>query len=175
MSWILTYTGRRFDPINPDPEQIDPVDIAHALSHMCRFNGHCRHFYSVAQHSVLVSQNVPDADALAGLLHDASEAYIADITRPVKPHLTNYHEIEQKLQQAIAERFGIEAETPSIVKYADVVLLATEKRDLMPEHPDPWPVLDAVPPLDDVIEPWSSAASKMMFLNRLECLEWNRE
>lgn len=164
MSWILTYTGRRFDPLNPDPALIDPLDIAHALANMCRFNGHCRQFYSVAQHSVLVSQIVPETEALHGLLHDASEAYIADITRPVKPHLQNYREIEERIEAAVAERFGIPVEMPSTVKLADVVLLATEKRDLMPEHPDPWPVLDGIRPMAEVIDPWTPDAARYMFM-----------
>lgn len=168
MSWILTYTGRRLDPLAPDPAQIDPLDIAHALANLCRFNGHTKRFYSVAQHSVLVARHVPCQFALEGLLHDATEAYIADVTRPVKPHLLNYQVIEHNLHRAIASRFGIPANLPNAVKTADVVLLATEKRDLMPDHGDPWPVLDGVEPLADTIEPWSPEEAKYMFMEAFE-------
>ncbi|HKK06533.1 MAG TPA: hypothetical protein VKA50_11875 [Gammaproteobacteria bacterium] len=100
MSWILTYTGRRVDLLDPDPATIEPEDIAHALSNMCRFNGHCRHFYSVAEHSWHVALLVSRENALQGLMHDAAEAYVADITRPLKPYLTNYaafRELNQEL------------------------------------------------------------------------------
>ena len=74
--WIQTYLGIQFWPLDPRPEEVMLFDIAHSLSNMCRFTGHCREFYSVAQHSVIVSQNVPREDAAWGLLHDASEAYM---------------------------------------------------------------------------------------------------
>ncbi|MFG0247924.1 MAG: phosphohydrolase, partial [Phycisphaeraceae bacterium JB051] len=79
MSWIQTYTGKAFYPLREDPGIIDIRDIAHALSLQCRFNGHCSDFYSVAQHSVHVSEVVPQAFALWGLLHDAAEAYMSDL------------------------------------------------------------------------------------------------
>ena len=104
--FIQTFTGRMFWPIDPQPDEVDIEDIAHALSNVCRFCGHTREFYSVAQHSVLVSEIVPAAFALEGLLHDATEAYISDVARPVKPYLTNYKEIEINLYRAIAKRFN---------------------------------------------------------------------
>src|SRR5271165_7548492 len=82
--WIQTYTGRVMYPLDPRPEEINIIDIAHALSNLCRFTGHVRTFYSVAEHSVRVSQHCDPKDALWGLLHDASEAYLADMSRPMK-------------------------------------------------------------------------------------------
>jgi 5'-deoxynucleotidase YfbR-like HD superfamily hydrolase len=84
MSWIQTYQGGCFEPFNPHPDQIHIRDIAHALALTCRFTGHCLDFYSVAQHSVMVSQIVSHKHALAGLLHDASEAYLTDVASPIK-------------------------------------------------------------------------------------------
>ena len=81
---MVTYTGKEFYPLDPNPADIDIKDIAHALSNCCRFAGHIKSFYSVAQHSVIVSELCEPENALAGLLHDASEAYLSDIARPVK-------------------------------------------------------------------------------------------
>ena len=138
-SWIQTYSGRRFNPTNPNADAIVIQDIAHSLSMQCRFSGHCSSFYSVAQHSVLVSYLCDQEDAFWGLLHDASEAYLVDIPRPLK-HSGNfdaYLKFEKIMQKAICKRFGLPQKEPPSVKYADTLVLATEARDLMsPRHPD---------------------------------------
>ena len=108
--FITTYTGVRFTPLNPDKEQICIFDIAHSLSLLCRANGHCQHFYSVAQHCVNCAKEAKARGfsprvQLACLLHDGSEAYISDITRPVKKNLKQYIEIEKHLQEQVYERF----------------------------------------------------------------------
>ena len=110
MSCIRTYTGIMFDPLAPDPDLIDLVDIAHALSLLCRANGHFRTFYSVAQHSVNCMEEARARGhsrrvQLACLLHDASEAYLSDVTRPVKQELPRYLEIEEPLQNVIWEKY----------------------------------------------------------------------
>jgi 5'-deoxynucleotidase YfbR-like HD superfamily hydrolase len=105
-NWIQTFTGRQFWPLDPRPEDIELLDIAHALANKCRYTGHTRSFYSVAQHSVLVSEIVPAADAHWGLLHDASEAYLPDVARPVKRELAGFQEIENRLMGCVAERDG---------------------------------------------------------------------
>lgn len=139
LSYITTYSGKDFDPINPDIEQIDLIDIAHALSLMCRGNGQVRHFYSVAQHCI---NCVEEARArglsarvqLACLLHDASEAYITDVTRPIKPYLTNYLEIEERLQNIIYNHFISEPITTGEreqVQQIDDCLLVAEFQELM--------------------------------------------
>lgn len=106
MSSIKTYTGVMFEPLNPNLELIDILDIAHALSMLCRANGHFRSFYSVGQHCIncmkeAVARGYSERVQLACLLHDASEAYLSDVTRPVKQELPKYLEIEKPLQDAI--------------------------------------------------------------------------
>ncbi len=142
--WIQTFTGRKFYPLRPRAEDVDIEDIAQALSNICRFTGHTTCFYSVAQHSVHVSANCPPEVALWGLLHDASEAYLADVARPVKrtPEFAHYKVIERRVMEAICERFELHSPIePEEVKVADNRMLATEARDLMgPKHPDwVWP------------------------------------
>ena len=142
MSWIQTFTGKKFDLLNPDPEMVCIRDIAHSLSHICRFGGHTDRFYSVAQHSLIVSQCCQPWDALWGLLHDASEAYVGDITRPLKYELPEYSQIERRIQATIATRFGLIGRDPNEflrtrerVKFWDDTVLATEARDLLQRPP----------------------------------------
>ena len=168
--WILTSTGRRFPLLAPKPEDIDIEDIAHALSHVCRFAGHVREFYSVAQHSVLVSYRVPREHQLAALLHDASEAYVGDVTRPLKPLIPGYSSIEVGVMSAVLSRFGLPTEIPSCVHRADMQMLATERRDLMPQDDSRWPCLAGIDPHDEMIAPWSPASAKRMFLFRFGVL-----
>lgn len=167
MSYILTHTGRIFYPLDPNPADVDIEDIAHALSQQCRFTGHTREFFSVAQHSVIVANQLRgDATlALVGLLHDASEAYLADISTPVKRALHNYEGIEMGLWRAIAERFCLPDHWLSAVKTADLMSLATERRDLMPYHPGEWDVLEGIRPLPERIMPLSPVAAKRLFMH----------
>jgi len=104
MTWILTRTGRRFDLLAPKADQVSTLDIAHALSQLCRFNGHTSRHYSVAQHSLLVASIVPAEHQLAALLHDATEAYVGDMTRPLKALLPDFSAIEHGIWLAICER-----------------------------------------------------------------------
>ena len=132
-TWITTYTGVKFYPLNPNPDDIRTVDIAHALSNQCRFAGHVIDYYSVAQHSVQVSKHCDERDALWGLLHDAAEAYLTDIPRPVKhtPDLEGFRQIEDKIMLAVCERYDLEPVMPVSVKKADTVELVTEAEWLM--------------------------------------------
>lgn len=167
---ILTASGRYFDFTGLDPSVIDINDIAHALSHTCRFNGHTKTFYSVAEHSVLVSYEVPPEHAFEGLMHDAAEAYTGDIPLPLKKILPDYQAIEERVEAAVKAKFDLAPETPACVKEADMVLLATEKRDLMPPTDVDWPCLDGVEPLGTVISPLTPMAARHYFINRFLAL-----
>lgn len=137
-TWIQTYTGKQFWPLNPNKEAICIEDIAHALSMICRFNGHSKHFYSVAEHSVLVSKNVNPVYAFDGLMHDSAEAYISDLGKPVKNEINGYENIESNLKQAIYEKFKIYDFDNWAVKEVDERILVDEMEQLMPNQPDDW-------------------------------------
>jgi uncharacterized protein len=180
-SFIQTASGRRVDPFAPRPEDLDVEDIAVALSNQCRFGGHIRAFYSVAQHALIVSQLVEEhggdaVDCLWGLLHDASEAYLLDLPHPIK-HRSElgrlYRAAESGLQAAICERFGLPADPPEGLKALDRALLATERRALAQEawH---WPELEDVAPLELEIEPLAPDAAAAVFLERYAELERRR-
>lgn len=131
---IYTYSGVSFSPLSPSMDDISSVDIAHALSYTCRANGHFRSFYSVAQHCLSCVEEarlrgLPRHIQLACLLHDASEAFISDITRPVKRQLTEYTVIEKRLQDVIYRRFGLDPEDEELltaVKEIDDAMLYHE-------------------------------------------------
>lgn len=136
--WIQTYTGKAFWFPDITANEIDIHDIAHSLAMQCRFNGHSNRFYSVAQHSVLVSRIVPSENALAGLLHDASEAYLTDIPSPLKKMslFAEYRLAEKSLQERIYRHFGLREDEPKTVKFADYVMGCNEAEKLMsPLHP----------------------------------------
>jgi hypothetical protein len=168
-AWIQTASGGIFHILNPQQSEILITDIAHALSMMCRFTGHVRRFYSVAEHSVHASRIVPPQDALWALLHDASEAYIADLNRPLK-HFTAvgpiYSEVEAKIMNAICTKFHLAAEQPQSVHDADTAMLYAEKLQLMP--PKEWDVRWSTDqtPADVQTRCWAPDVAKAMFLSR---------
>jgi hypothetical protein len=133
--WMQTATGRQFWPMDPRPHEVFIEDIAHALSMICRFGGHCRRFYSVAEHSVLIARAAASEHKRWALLHDASEAYIGDQIRPLKKHLAAYREAEQKIMRAICVRFGLHLDQPASVKALDLALLMDERDQSMAEPP----------------------------------------
>lgn len=166
MTWILTRHGRRFNLDCPQAADVDILDIAHSLSNTCRFAGHTKTFYSVAQHSLMVSDLVEDEHALAGLLHDAPEAYVGDATLPLKQLVPGIKAIEERVWAAIAERYCLSSVLHPSVKHADRVMLATERRDLMPDHPDAWAVLDGIEPMPWAIRPMSPDEAYLSFMGR---------
>ena len=194
-AWILTFTGRKFWPLDPRAEDVCIEDIAHALSLKCRFTGHCREFYSVAQHSVLVSHYVADrgGDAalqLAALLHDAGEAYLPDVARPIKsridvlqirkgqPGITGtipFRAAEDDLMSVIEFALGLESAVSRhrMIKEADVALLLSERRDLMPPEEHCWAKAlgaEHVPLWLNTILPWSPRHAEERFLAKFRQL-----
>ena len=138
-----TYSGLAFDLASPSPGQVRLLDIAHSLAHQCRFNGACTRFYSVAEHSVFVALNVPARDRPHALLHDAAEAYVGDLVRPLKRVLPDFAVLEQRVWRAICERFNIAPELPASVIAADDRMLATERAQIMSHGTHAW--ADAAP------------------------------
>jgi len=164
--WMQTFTGRKFYPMDPRPEDIDVRDIAHALSLLCRFNGHVRRFYSVAEHCVLMSRAVPEQHALYALLHDATEAYVGDMIRPLKGSMPHYREAEDRVMDAIAERFGLPGVMPAEVHDADNRILLTERDALMAPSGHAWGQ-DDLDPLLVTVTGWYPHEAERMYLSRL--------
>lgn len=177
MTWILTSTGRRVDFADPQPDAIDIIDIANGLSKQCRFSGQCRAHYSVAQHCVLVSAIVPRQAAMAALLHDAAEAYMHDMPSPLKQMLPEFQTIERRLQDAIHVHFGVQIsdDDRQAIAHADLVMLATERRELMPHDDEPWPTLAGIQPLMDRVFPWDHNRAWREFLERFNFLRTGRK
>ncbi len=167
--WMQTFSGKSFQLEKIDPGKIDIVDIAHGLSLTCRFNGHCRTFYSVAQHSILVSEIVSPENALWGLLHDAAEAYIGDVTRPVKRLIPQFKEVEARILKAVASKFDLPERIPEEVLDADNSILATEASQLMPDFTI-WTDCPAEPIKDMEIIPWSWEKSKRLYIEKVNNL-----
>ncbi len=161
---IQTSLGGMIDLADPKPEMIDIRDIANALSKLCRYTGHCRGFYSVAQHSVLVSRVLPEGLRLHGLMHDASEAYLGDVSSPLKAMLPDYRAVEKRMQSTIYQKYGMDTKEPAKVKQADIRMLATEVRDLM-YNPD-WEILKGVELYNFRIHPWDADYAYCQFMNR---------
>ena len=168
--WIQTFSGKKFPLETPDIAQIDIQDIAHALSMLCRFNGHCTQFYSVAEHSVHVSYEIAPDLALVGLLHDAAEAYLGDVPSPLKKKLSQFSKFEWKMELVIGEKFGIDANLfkSRELKQADIQLLIDEKAVLMVGEPTPWP--PNAPTIKDPgrIKCWNQSEARKQFIDRFE-------
>lgn len=171
---IQLASGRPFYLLDPRPNEVHIEDITASLSKLCRYSGHVHTFYSVAQHSVLCADYLRPHGGeaqLAGLLHDAAEAYIGDISRPLKVALDDrapgvLARIEHRIMGVIASRYGLDFPFPPIVKHADNVLLATEKRDLMPDIGAPW--IGLPDPLPFTVDSWTPAWAEMRFRARFK-------
>lgn len=167
MSFIQTLSGKRFDYINSTVHDIDIDDIANALSNICRFAGHVPEFYSVAQHSVLCSQIVPPEFAFEALMHDAAEAYCQDIPQPLKLLLPDYKRIEGLVDGLIRSKYNLPIDMSPVVKYADLTMLATERRDLDIDDGTRWAILDGIPCSDLIqIIPLRPGQAYGLFMNR---------
>lgn len=172
---LRTFTGRKIYPLKPRVEDIDILDIAHALSNLCRFAGHVREFYSVAQHSYLVSVAVSKWTAGSdrtlmrwGLMHDAAEAYLVDVPSPLKRMAgfgDGYRAAEKKLLRVIARKFHLSPiAEPEDVRWYDHILLCTEQRDLYANREEAYVPSYNVPMLPEIITAWSPKLAEEMFL-----------
>lgn len=174
---IRTFSGRTFWPLEPRAADVDIVDIAHSLANLCRYTGHTRRFYSVAQHSVLVANVVGPAHRAWGLLHDAAEAYLGDMAATLKvadtPLGAAYRDVEESVTRAIAEHFELAWPEPAEVVAADRALFVAEFRDVMPLHPGDleWLVERHGPAYSDKIVPWASNDAEAAFLATYERLQ----
>ena len=167
---ITTRSGRQVNLLDPQYSQIDINDIAHGLAYQCRFNGQTSRFYSIAQHSLMVSSILPDHLKLAGLLHDAAEAYVGDVVHPLKVLLPDYQSIEFNFTQAIGLRFNVNLDHHEDVKRADLIALATEKRDLLPRERCDWELLKGIRPLDKLTLPMTPEQSEDTFMRTFVAL-----
>jgi 5'-nucleotidase len=168
--WIQTFTGRAFYPLSAQVDDIDPDDIAHALSLICRYGGHVTRYYSVAEHSVLLSHAVAPEDALWALLHDAAEAYVGDMVRPLKYLIPRFRAIERELMVVICDRFGLNPVCPAAVKAADTRIMIDERATLLAPSQQPWTSLEGLAPLGVTVEGWAPPVAERRFLARLDNL-----
>lgn len=157
VGWISTYTGTPFNVLDPHRDQVHFSDIAHALSRQCRYSGHCVKFESVAEHCVHVARMAPDHLKLAALLHDASEAYLVDIPRPLKKLMPQYRAIEDRLMTVIGDKFGFRWPIDPVVADLDNRILLDEVTQNMAtpggSEPIPWGVSGE--PLGITLQFWS--------------------
>ena len=144
-SWIQTYTGKKIFPLIPNKDEIDIIDIANSLGKICRYNGHTLKFYSVAEHSVYISQNVSKKNAMWGLMHDAAEAYLGDIPSPIKRHLNDFKQYEENLLKCIADKFNLYWPIPKEVKEIDRLILHDESNQIMESKPQSWSQITSLP------------------------------
>ncbi len=183
MTWMQTRDGHVIELLDPDLTEVTIEELAHALARINRFCGHTRTIsgYSVACHSVAVSIHLPPPFALWGLMHDAHEAFLGDITSPVKMALRElgggpaFEALETKLVDAVRRRWGLHGPMPREVKVADMEALETERRDLLGEESQSWNLrVDGKPvrPWDEVSMPMSTQDGKRAFLRRYEELTY---
>lgn len=162
---ILTASGHYFDFRAPEASRFGILDIAHALSNLCRFTGHTARFYSVAEHCVHASRIVPPADAFAALMHDAAEAFLGDVSRPLKSLLPDYMALERHVEAVVLARFGLPPTLPHSVKLADRAMLLAEQRQAL-RNADRWPDFDGTAPANVTLHFWQPDDARHHFLAR---------
>lgn len=173
--WIQTFTGRAFWPLDPRPDEVHIADIAHALAHQCRYAGHVRKFYSVAEHSVLMARVVSPKHRLWALLHDASEAYLVDLPRPVKREMPRYQQAEAWVMAAVCARYGLAPEMPREVHLADGRILTDERQQAMADPPMPWREEERVEPLGVTLQFWTPVMAEIQFMTMFDMLIAGRD
>lgn len=166
---IMLASGKLFDLLDPHGSDFGIEDIAHGLAHVCRYTGQCRHFYSVAEHSILVSDVVREF-AYEALLHDAAEAFIGDVTRPLKQLLPDFKRIEANIEAAIIQRFGMDPRYREVVKQADLRVLAAEQSQIMGPGCADWASAAGIKPAPITVRHLDPIAAKFAFLDRYDKL-----
>ena len=164
--WMQTFSGAKFWPLAPRSNEVHGVDIAHALAHVCRYGGHSLRFYSVAEHCVALSRAVSPGAALWALLHDAAEAYVGDMVRPLKRQLPEFADAEDRVLVAIADRFSLRGGIPAEVHEADNRIILTERAEFMAPTPDRW-MEEGLEPLPVQLHGWTPAQAEAEYLQRL--------
>ena len=168
--WFQTYLGIQFHPTDPRPEDVNINDIAHHLSLICRFGGAVKQFYSVGQHSLFVADLLPKPLKLQGLMHDATEAYIGDMIRPLKLSMPEFRACEDRVWRAICERFNLDPTLDLGVKDADNIALLTERRDLLLPTGYQWSLLAKYQPAKRTIHPLPAPVVEDYFLKYFHAL-----
>lgn len=173
-SWLQTASGGRVSVLDPLEREINLPDIASSISKQCRFNGHCNDFYSVAQHCVLGAKfalkHFDETIAREFLLHDATEAYMGDLIRPVKVMIPQFADIEKGFWRAISSRFDVPYEHTSETQLLDNIMVTWEKRDLLPNS-EAWPRLPDITIYNlPTIKGWGWRKSEREYLKLYERL-----
>ena len=161
---IALHDGDFFDFADPESHNFNIATIGHSLSHLCRFTGHTIRHYSVAEHSVLVSRLVPDELAFGALMHDAAEAYLGDVSSPLKALLPEYKALEERVERAIAAFFSLDFPLHPLIKSADKALYREELRQMTNGHDNLWHVDQ--PKVDVMITGMQPKDAKNFFLSR---------
>ena len=162
---ISLRSGAIFNLIAPKPDTVEISDIAHALANLCRFTGHVHRFYSVAEHSVHASRIVTPAHALEALLHDAAEAYVGDVSAPLKSLLPEYRRIERRVDRVVRARYGLPANMSSPVHVADLRMLRAEQLQAL-QCLRGWPHIEHLEPAEVTLQFWAPDHARAEFLRR---------
>lgn len=162
--WFQTFSGKAFYVLAPHPEEICILDIASALSKLCRYGGHCIRFYSVAEHSVHIAERVSKQNRLTALMHDATEGYLGDMIRPLKYQISQYRDIENNLERVITKKYGLIYPFPAEVKKLDNRILMDERIQNMNDPPMKWNSDEQNEPLGVTLQYWSPDEAKSRFI-----------
>ena len=171
-AWMETASGLRFNYAVLDETQVSIDDVAHALSRMCRYGGHVRDYYTVAEHCVLLCRFVRargglEVEQRVALMHDAGEAYLQDVVRPGKHRLKDYMALEKRVDELVAGVFGVSYPFPAWLKELDTRILKDERAQVMNRSGNTW-AIDGLEPLGVRCRGWGRWVAKQMFL-----LEWD--
>lgn len=168
---ILCQSGEYFDFTDPEGSNFTVNDVAHALSNICRFTGHAHRFYSVAEHSVHASRIVPEGFELEALVHDATEAFIGDVAKPLKMLLPDYQRLERRIERIVLSRFGIKDGLSAVVKRADMQMLKAEQEQAMLNH-DRWHPIADLEPAEVELQFWTPEVARQKFCERYDELSF---